>query len=90
VAGTITSTVAEKTTAVRDGAAGVVEQVKSTAQDLVGRGRSLVETQKQQVAAAVDAGKQAYQDKRNALEADVQEDLETSSAGLGSTGPASA
>jgi gas vesicle protein len=90
VAGTISSTVAEKTTAVRDSAAGVVGQVKSTAQDLVDRGRSLVETQKQQVTAAVKSGQQAYQDKRSELEAEVQEDLDTSPAGIGSTGTAPA
>lgn len=90
VAGTISSTVAEKTSAVRDSAAGVVGQVKSTAQDLVERGRSLVETQKQQMAAAVGAGKQAYQDKRDELEADVQDDLDAAAAGHGSTGAAPA
>jgi hypothetical protein len=42
------------------------------------------------VAAAVDAGKQAYQDKRNALEADVQEDLDTAASSAGATGSAPA
>jgi gas vesicle protein len=90
VAGTISSTVSEKASTVRDSAMGVVGQVKSTAQDLVDRGRTLVETKKEQVAAAVDAGKQAYQDKRNELEADVQEDMDTASTALGSSGTAPA
>jgi len=85
MAGTISSTVSEKASTVRDSAMGVVGQVKSTAQDLVDRGRTLVETKKEQVTAAVDAGKQAYQDKRNELEADVQEDLDGASAAVGSS-----
>jgi hypothetical protein len=90
VAGTISSTVSEKATVVRDSAAGVVGQVKSSAQDLVDRGRTLVETKKDQVTAAVEAGKQAYQEKRNQLEADVQEDLDTAPASLGASGSATA
>jgi gas vesicle protein len=86
VAGTISSTVTEKAGSVRDSATGMVDQVKSTAHDLVDRGRTLVETKKEQVAAAVEAGKQAYQEKRTELEADVQEDLDTSPATMGSTG----
>jgi gas vesicle protein len=86
VAGTISSTVTEKTTAARDSASHMVDQVKSTAQELVDRGRTLVETKKEQVAAAVEAGKQAYQEKRTELEADVQEDLEAPSAASGSSG----
>ena len=85
MAGTISSTVSEKANTVRDSAMGVVGQVKSTAQDLVDRGRTLVETKKEQVTAAVDAGKQAYQDKRNELEADVQEDLDGASTAVGSS-----
>ena len=83
-------TVADKSSAVRDSAAGVVGQVKSTAQDLMDRGRSLVETQKQGVSAAVDAYKQGSQDKRTELEADVQEDRDTAAVGHGSTGTAPA
>jgi gas vesicle protein len=85
VAGTISSTVSEKTAAARDSAGHMVDQVKSTAHDLVDRGRSLVETKKEQVTAAMEAGKQAYQEKRTELEADVQEDLETPPATTGST-----
>jgi hypothetical protein len=44
-----------------------------------------VETKKEQVTAAMEAGKQAYQEKRTELEADVQEDLETPPATTGST-----
>jgi len=62
-------------------------QVKSTAQDVVDRARTVVETKKEQVAAAVDAGKQAYQEKRSALEAEVQDDLDSAPA-LGSSGSA--
>jgi len=40
------NTVREKAGTVRESAAGMVEQVKTTAQDLVDRGRSLVETKK--------------------------------------------
>ena len=80
----------EGTAVVRDSAAGVVGQVKSTAQDLVDRGRSLVETKKDQVTAAVEAGKQAYQEKRNELESDVQEDLDSAPTGVGSSGTAPA
>jgi hypothetical protein len=58
----------------------MVEQVKSSAQELVDRGRSMVEQKKDQVAAAVDAGKQAYQEKRSELEADVREDLDEAAA----------
>jgi len=97
VADTISSTVSEKAntvrekaSTVRESAAGMVGQVKTTAQELVDRGRSLVETKKDQVVAAVDAGKQAYQEKRAELEADVQEDLEAASAGTNSSGTASA
>lgn len=90
VAGTISSTVTEKAGTVRDSALGVVDQVKSTAQDLVDKGRSLVETKKGQVAAAVDAGKQAYQEKRTELESDVHDDMEASPTSAGSSGSASA
>jgi gas vesicle protein len=90
VAGNLSSTVSEKASTVRESAMGVVDQVKSTAQDAMGRARNLVETKKDQMAAAVDAGKQAYQEKRNELEADVQEDLDTASAALGSSGSTSA
>ena len=90
VAGNLSSTVSEKASTVRESAMGVVDQVKSTAQDAMGRARNLVETKTDQVAAAVDAGKQAYQEKRNELEADVQEDLDTASAALGSSGSTSA
>jgi gas vesicle protein len=86
VAGTISSTVTEKVGTVRDSAKGVVDQVKSSAQDLVERGRTLVETKKDQVAAAVDAGKQAYQEKRSELEADVHEDMDTAATAAGSSG----
>jgi gas vesicle protein len=86
VAGTISSTVTEKTSAARESASHMVDQVKTTAHDLVDRGRSLVETKKDQVTAAVEAGKQAYQEKRTELEADVQEDLDSSPATSGSTG----
>jgi gas vesicle protein len=88
VAGTISSTVTDKAGTVRDSAMGMVDQVKSTAQDLVDKGRSLVETKKGQVAAAVDAGKQAYQEKRTELESDVLEDTEGTPAGASGTAPA--
>lgn len=88
VAGTISSTVTEKAGTVRDSALGVVDQVKSTAQDLVDKGRNLVETKKGQVAAAVDAGKQAYQEKRTELESDVHDDTEGMPASASGTAPA--
>jgi len=88
VAGTISSTVTDKAGTVRDSAMGMVDQVKSTAQDLVDKGRSLVETKKGQVAAAVDAGKQAYQEKRTELEADVHDDTEGTPASASGTAPA--
>ena len=47
-----------------------------------------METQKQAAAAAVDAYKQGSQDKRNEMEAEVQEDRDTASTSLGSTGTA--
>jgi hypothetical protein len=63
----------------------MVGQVKTTAHELVDKGRSLVETKKEQVTAAVEAGKQAYQEKRTELEAEVQDDLDSSPTALGST-----
>jgi gas vesicle protein len=90
VASSIGSTVNEKAQTVRESAAGMVGQVKTTATDLVDKGRSLVETKKEQVVAAVEAGKQAYQEKRSELEAEVQDDLETAPTALGSTGSAPA
>lgn len=38
------------------------EDLRSSAGDLVDRGKSAVQRQKEQLAAAVDAGKQAYRD----------------------------
>jgi gas vesicle protein len=86
VASNIGSTVTEKASTVRDSAMGMVGTVKSTAQELMDKGRSAVETKKDQVAAAVEAGKQAYQEKRTELEAEVQDDMDTAPAGLGSGG----
>jgi gas vesicle protein len=88
-ASNIGSTVSEKAAGVRDSATTMVSQVKSSAQDLIVKGRSVIETKKDQMAAAVDAGKQAYQDKKSELEAEVQDDLEASPA-LGSAGSAPA
>jgi len=83
---TVAGTITEKAGTVKDSAAGMVDQVKSTAQDLVSKGRSLVETKKDQVTAAVDAGKQAYQERRSELEAEVSDDVNGAQASLGSAG----
>jgi len=83
---TVAGTITEKAGTVKDSAAGMVDQVKTTAQDLVSKGRSLVETKKDQVSAAVDAGKQAYQERRSELEAEVSEDVNGAQASLGSAG----
>lgn len=89
-ASTVAGTITEKAGTVKDSATGVVDQVKTTAQDLVSKGRSLVETKRDQVAAAVDAGKQAYQEKRTELETEVSDDLNGAQASLGSSGSSAA
>jgi gas vesicle protein len=38
------------------------EELRDTAEDLVEKGKTAVKTQKEQLAAAVDAGKQAYRE----------------------------
>jgi gas vesicle protein len=76
VAGTVKQTVAEK-----------ADTVKSSATELMDKGRGFVESKKALVTAAVDAGKQAFTQKKSELEADVNEDLE---ATLGSSSSSNA
>lgn len=54
--------------------------VKESTRDLMERGRHAVESKKAQVAAAVEAGKEAYDQKRVELEAEVQQDMEEETA----------
>lgn len=59
---------------VRNQAAAKADQITQQAQDAIDRGKRLLDTQKQAVTTAVEAGKQAYVEKRAELEEEVAAD----------------
>jgi len=89
-ADTVKGRVTDVAGTVREKVQDVTETVKSSTHDMLGRGRTVVETKKEQVVAAIEAGKQAFEQKNNELEADVQQDVaESSSSGRASSGDSS-
>jgi gas vesicle protein len=65
-----------RTVELRDSAGDVVEKVKGSAGDMVEKSKSAINRQKDQLAAAVEAGKQAYR------EAVATSDLQSGPAGV--------
>jgi gas vesicle protein len=74
-ADTVKEKVVDVAGSVRGKVADVTGTVKSSTHDMLDRGRTVVETKKAQVVAAVEAGKHAFEQKKTELEADVQQDL---------------
>jgi gas vesicle protein len=79
-AGSVKARVSEATGTVREKVSHVADSVKSSSHDLVERGRQAVEVKKAQITAAVEAGKEAYEQKRSTLEADVAQTATTPTA----------
>jgi len=84
-AGTVRERVGDVTDSVKGKVGGVADTVATSTREMIDRGRNVVETKKAQVTAAVEAGKQAYDQKRTELEADVQQDLDN---GVATSSPA--
>jgi gas vesicle protein len=78
------SRVGEITTQVKTRA----DEVGHQAHEIIDRGREVIDRQKEAVIAAVDAGRQAYQEKQTTLQQDVAEDTQPAAADGGATPPA--
>jgi uncharacterized protein YjbJ (UPF0337 family) len=89
-ADTVKGRVTDVAGTVREKVQDVTDTVKSSTQDILDRGRTVVGTKKEQVVAAIEAGKQAFDQKKSELEADVQQDVaESNSSGRTSSGDGS-
>jgi gas vesicle protein len=73
--------VADVATNVKHTVAEKADHLKSTTHDLVDKGRGFVETKKTQIAAAVDAGKEAYTRKKEELQSEVSETTDSALSG---------